>query len=393
MKTFLLVVALFVASVSTTHAAVSIGLSPNNFTIYTGEQRTINATGASQFFIGSNVNPSVTSAVLSGSFITINALNAGTNSINICAYDTNNTVSCSPINVTVQKSSTSTGSPTQQTATMVFSQSQLTLNVGTTQTVTATGSGKGSYYVSAISDPSIVTASVVLNTNTITITASAIGGTNVTVCQLAGTCGNIYVYVPATAANVQAVQVVKKVNPGLSAFYIASNGANFLSPNSTLTIKFNTNENITSSVLRVGTQSLQVNGTSSGPYSATYNLTGYETYPLPITLDFWASDGTSGHTTFAITDTGMPVQTSSSPAPSPAASAGAKFTKALKDGSVGAEVSALQTLLKRLGYFSGPITGNYGPLTVSAVKKYQAAKGLEQLGSVGPGTRAALNKE
>jgi hypothetical protein len=224
----------------------------------------------------------------------------------------------------------------------------------------------------------------------VTVYGSTVGGTNVTVCQFGGTCGNIYVYIPPTATNIQAVTTTRNINPGLSAFYIASNGANFLSPNSVLTIKFNTNADITSNVLRVGTQSLQVNGTTSGPYSATYTVTGSETSPLPVTIDFWAADGTVGHTSFTISDNGIPMQTTSA---SPGTVTNARFTKALGSGSTGSEVTALQTVLKRLGYFSGPVTGMYGPLTVASVKKYQAAHGLDQLGSVGPGTRTALNKE
>jgi peptidoglycan hydrolase-like protein with peptidoglycan-binding domain len=55
------------------------------------------------------------------------------------------------------------------------------------------------------------------------------------------------------------------------------------------------------------------------------------------------------------------------------------------------EVTKLQERLKEEGVYSGPITGYYGNLTMAAVKKYQKLNGLDQLGSVGPGTRAALN--
>ena len=68
------------------------------------------------------------------------------------------------------------------------------------------------------------------------------------------------------------------------------------------------------------------------------------------------------------------------------------FTKALKLGSSGTEVTRLQEKLKTEGVYSGPVTGYYGNLTVAAVKKYQKLNGLSQLGSVGPGTREALNR-
>ncbi len=54
------------------------------------------------------------------------------------------------------------------------------------------------------------------------------------------------------------------------------------------------------------------------------------------------------------------------------------------------EVKTVQTKLKRWGYFFGPITGYYGPLTTDAVKYFQRVNGLEQTGQVGPLTAKAL---
>lgn len=69
-----------------------------------------------------------------------------------------------------------------------------------------------------------------------------------------------------------------------------------------------------------------------------------------------------------------------------------KFYNSLKVGSKGADVTALQQRLKAAGVYSGPINGSFGTLTEAAVKKYQKLHGLQQLGSVGPSTRAALKK-
>jgi peptidoglycan hydrolase-like protein with peptidoglycan-binding domain len=67
------------------------------------------------------------------------------------------------------------------------------------------------------------------------------------------------------------------------------------------------------------------------------------------------------------------------------------FTKDLKLGSQGDDVTELQNRLTQEGVYSGPITGYFGPLTVAGVKAYQAKHGISQVGTVGPLTRAQLN--
>jgi N-acetylmuramoyl-L-alanine amidase len=61
-------------------------------------------------------------------------------------------------------------------------------------------------------------------------------------------------------------------------------------------------------------------------------------------------------------------------------------------GSSGDGVIALQKLLTTQGVYSGEIIGTFGPRTQIAVKLFQKKNGLAQVGSVGPSTRAALNK-
>jgi peptidoglycan hydrolase-like protein with peptidoglycan-binding domain len=67
------------------------------------------------------------------------------------------------------------------------------------------------------------------------------------------------------------------------------------------------------------------------------------------------------------------------------------FSLPLSVGSTGADVTALQNRLTQDGFYSGPITGYFGSLTQAGVERFQSAHGLSQIGSVGPGTRAALN--
>lgn len=69
------------------------------------------------------------------------------------------------------------------------------------------------------------------------------------------------------------------------------------------------------------------------------------------------------------------------------------FTEPLSIGSRGQEVVELQCLLQTLGFFSKSIecTGYFGPITHEAVAAFQASKGIESIGIVGPKTRTALN--
>jgi peptidoglycan hydrolase-like protein with peptidoglycan-binding domain len=67
------------------------------------------------------------------------------------------------------------------------------------------------------------------------------------------------------------------------------------------------------------------------------------------------------------------------------------FADPLTLGITGTEVTALQQLLVNLGFLSTTPTGYYGTLTFEAVKAFQAAHQLEEVGSIGPQTRAVLN--
>jgi peptidoglycan hydrolase-like protein with peptidoglycan-binding domain len=70
-----------------------------------------------------------------------------------------------------------------------------------------------------------------------------------------------------------------------------------------------------------------------------------------------------------------------------AATKGYLFTKDIKAGSKGPDVTALQNLLG-----VSPATGHFGALTKAAVIKYQISKGISPAnGYVGAKTRASLN--
>lgn len=70
----------------------------------------------------------------------------------------------------------------------------------------------------------------------------------------------------------------------------------------------------------------------------------------------------------------------------------------IEEGDAGPHVYALQVALKKLGFYPPagqlligcPISGYAGECTISALKAFQASKGLEQTGSIGPRTAGAL---
>ena len=77
---------------------------------------------------------------------------------------------------------------------------------------------------------------------------------------------------------------------------------------------------------------------------------------------------------------------------SPLVTSAATLTRQLEVGMSGSDVSALQTFLASDSslYPEGLITGYFGALTKAAVIRYQAQKGLPQVGRVGPQTIAML---
>ena len=61
-----------------------------------------------------------------------------------------------------------------------------------------------------------------------------------------------------------------------------------------------------------------------------------------------------------------------------------------KMGSAGDEVSAIQNMLKKKGYYTGAVDGIFGSKTQTAVKNFQKAAGLTVDGIAGPQTLKAL---
>jgi hypothetical protein len=107
----------------------------------------------------------------------------------------------------------------------------------------------------------------------------------------------------------------------------------------------------------------------------------------------FSSSGTKPNT-HALTTPTTPPPTVSPDVTTPTVpnAAGSAPTQALQPGDTGAQVTALQNALTKLGFSPGKADGDYGPSTQLAVEKFQAANNLAVDGVLGPKTLAALQK-
>lgn len=74
----------------------------------------------------------------------------------------------------------------------------------------------------------------------------------------------------------------------------------------------------------------------------------------------------------------------------PSAAAQGAGAGVLRADEKGPAVRVLQEQLRALGYFRGPVTGFFGPMTLAALKEFQARRSLKADGVAGPATRRAL---
>ncbi len=362
----------------------SIYLSQNSISLTSGQNQTISLSGSGNYSISLNSNPGIASASVSGNNLNVSALSVGSTSINICASGSNGASTCTGLQVTVTKPITQIATTTEPIVS--FSQSEVTLSVGQSQTVTIYGSAP--YSITNNTNQDSVTASITggNNSNTIDLHGAATGGANITVCQFGTTvCANLYVYVP-----VQGTTVAQSTTPPtISSLSItsANNNGSIMSVGNNLTITFSTNQIVSTPTVTIGGSSVKVSGNGSGPYSASYTITGNETKPLKFVVDFNNTAGSGGQVSFSLTSPTISTVTGTN-----SISSHYVFSKLLTLGTTSKDVTELQKLLTKLGFYNASATGYFGPKTQTAVKAFQKAHSLSQVGSVGPATRAILNK-
>ena len=93
-----------------------------------------------------------------------------------------------------------------------------------------------------------------------------------------------------------------------------------------------------------------------------------------LTVGVLAACGSGGGTTTVTVTVSSSTSTTSTPAT-----------------PTGPAIAELQRVMTKLGYYTGPIDGIYGPATTDGVKKMQTALGVTSDGIYGPETHAALH--
>jgi len=162
--------------------------------------------------------------------------------------------------------------------------------------------------------------------------------------------------------------------------------------------------NLTNSIVVVN----GVNNLLGGTYTVTYNVTDAAgniastvtrtVHVVPVGSGSAApgavpSGGGGGGGSFVAVSTPAANSTPTSQGQVLGATTSFNFTRALVAGTRGTEVAELQKKLIAEKLLSpGLATGFFGSLTANAIKAFQKKYGIEQTGTVGPKTRAQLNK-
>ncbi len=364
--------------------SATLSFSQNNLSLLPGVTQSVTVSGGpnNNYYISANSNSGVVQATLAANVLTVvGGSNAGPAVITVCSTSVNN--NCGNLNVT-----TTTTPATPTATTLAFSQNVVTVPQGETTNVTVTGGSGTGYSISSNSSPAVATASISGASNVISLYGSTLGSTIVAVCSAgeSATCASLYVTVGTALVPIYFSQNNLSLSPGEKAIISISGGAG-----SGKVVADNSNSNVASAALSASSDVVVVTGGNAAGSteikicSSLYNTNCATLNVRVVALVVAPPPPVTpvAEPTAVVTGSGTVLGTRAF-----------KFTSLLTLGSTGAEVSELQKLLKRLGYFTYPaITKFFGSVTRQAVVAFQKANKLAPYpGWVGPATRAALNK-
>lgn len=354
------------AGVAYAATSTPITFSPTSVSVANGGSQTVAVTGGNgEYYISGNTNSSAVSVGTINTGIIVAGLTPGSGTVSLC--DTSNTNTCGTISVTVggstTTSSTSTTTTTNTSQAVTFSVASPSLTVG--QTLSDALSGLGTTYFVTYNQNSGIVQATIDNSTNLSLYGVTAGSDLLTVCAMGGAgCSQITVAVTGSGTATTPTTITTTAT----------------TPTPTVTPTTTTEPTsvalppagvVANSALLSEIQTLQS--------ALTLALTQMQS--MQAQLNLLQAQVTAGSGSGIGTSAGASVSSGST----------GTFTEFLTVGSEDDQVTALQTRLTALGFYSGGITGYFGTLTQQAVTKYQTAHGIETTGSVGPNTRAALN--
>jgi len=327
-------------------------LSKSSISLEKGQSGTVSITNTGSFYVSNNSNQNIASVSVSGSTITISALNGGTSSANICQSGGQ----CTVLSITVSNPSSTGNITVKSTSFLSFSDRDPIVGVGKTSKVAISG-GSGTYSIVYNSNPSIANMSI--SGNDLNLSGLVAGTSVVVVCSSSGNaCGAVSVTVGSVVAVVDSV----KINPS-------------------------------SVSLKVGKASIAILSGGNGSYS----LGNYDkglVIATAVRKSLLIIGRSIGTASIPVCSAGkcsnLYVTVSRSAAPSVSVNK-YLFKSPMSYGDSGDEIEELQKRLSSEGFYKSTITGKFDSITLSAVRSYQSSKGIRQTGNVGEETMKALN--
>ena len=344
--------------------------SQSSISLYSGQTVSVQISGGSGSYIVSNnssQNNGIVQTNISGSNITLSTNSTtGTSSITVCS---SNMTSCGIINVSMNNNVVSSA--------VSFSQPNPNVFVGQSLNVSIFGPTSSLFYVSSNSNPSIVQPNI--SGNTLSLLGIAVGTSVVNVCASASNCGSITVLVnydnSASSAHLSLSQDNLTLLVNQTGTVTISGGAMpYKTASDSVDIfQSNLNNNILSITgLKVGSSLMSVCSFNGNCSTLSINIKNSIRSNEPLISPVNTTPSTTGLTKNT--------------------NVNFNFTKNLKNGSTGNEVSELETKLKKLGFYKGKVDGKFSLTLEKSVKSFQKKNKISQTGFVGPQTRNILNK-
>ncbi|MFA5184734.1 MAG: peptidoglycan-binding domain-containing protein [Patescibacteria group bacterium] len=356
-----------------------IALSQSNLWLQAGQAVSVTISGGTLPYslVNDASNASLFQTNLNNNILTLTGLSAGSGTLSVCSA----AGACIQLSVLVNGVSSNTQ--------LTFSNNNLSLNVGGTTEVSLFGSG--GFYISSSNNQNI--ASFVLTNDKVKVTALAAGSANATICQSSGQCSVMYAVV-AGSVTTATPPTFSLSNPTLA---VGQSSAVIVSGGSSSNYYISSNSNPTVAQASLNGNGLALIGKNIGSTVVIVCAAANNCSSLPVNVNVQAGNTSNTNTNTGSNTSSNNSGTSSNTSSNSGSTANTPkpkytFTRYLTIGSKGADVTALQTRLTWEKVYTGPITGYYGAQTTAGVKAYQKKYKIDQLGVVGPATRASLNK-